>query len=177
MVARPPPTKVVVSAASDDPGKTVRSTWFYTYGHTDQRRILMTTYHAEKRISQDVTDAFTYLADPANLPDYFPRITSARQVGPELVQTTAAVDTDGDGDEERVSGKAWFHADEAAHEITWGSPEHRDYHGSLSVSPAGGDATVLRLQIDAPDDHPGVQEALDEALESIARHLTEQSTA
>ncbi|WP_196278912.1 SRPBCC family protein [Catellatospora vulcania] len=137
----------------------------------------MTTYHAEKRINHDVTDAFAYLADPANLPNYFPRITSARQVGPELVQTTAAVDTDGDGDQEQVSGKAWFHADEAAHEITWGSPEHSEYHGSLKVSPTGGDATLVSLQIDAADDHPGIQDALDEALDSIAQQLAAQSAA
>ncbi|MDI1463754.1 SRPBCC family protein [Catellatospora sp. KI3] len=134
----------------------------------------MTTYTAEKHIDHDLTDAFAYLADPANLPEYFPRITSARQVGPELVQTTAAVDTDGDGTPERVSGQAWFHADEAAHEITWGSPEHSDYHGSLKVT-GGGDDTLLSLQIDADDDHPGIQQALDEALESIARHLAAHS--
>ncbi|GHJ47069.1 hypothetical protein Cs7R123_44110 [Catellatospora sp. TT07R-123] len=135
----------------------------------------MTTYHAEKRINHDVTDAFAYLADPANLPEYFPRITSARQVGPDRVQTSAVVDTDGDGDTERVSGEAWFHTDEAKHEITWGSPEHRDYHGSLTVTRGGGESTLLSLQIDAADDHPGIQEALDEALESIAQHLATHS--
>ncbi|MEV0458279.1 SRPBCC family protein [Catellatospora methionotrophica] len=135
----------------------------------------MTTYHAEKRINHDVTDAFAYLADPANLPDYFPRITSARKVGPDLVQTTAAVDTDGDGKPERVSGEAWFHADEAAHEITWGSPEHSEYHGSLKVTPAGDDTTLLSLQLDAADEHPGIQPALDEALDSIAHELAAHS--
>ncbi|MBV1850709.1 hypothetical protein [Catellatospora tritici] len=135
----------------------------------------MTTYHAEKRIDHDLTDAFAYLADPANLPEYFPKITSARQVGPELVQTTAAVDTDGDGEQERVSGQAWFHADDATHEITWGSPEHSAYHGALKMTGSGGQDTLLSLQIDAADDHPGIQEALDEALESIARHLAAHS--
>ncbi|MEV4411308.1 SRPBCC family protein [Catellatospora sp. NPDC049609] len=134
----------------------------------------MTDYTAEKQIDHDVTAAFAYLADPANLPQYFPHMTSAKLVEPELVQTTAVVDTDGDGVEEKVSGRAWFHADRDAHEISWGSPGSDEYSGSLKVTEAGG-SSLLKLRIHTTEDHPGVQESLDEALESIARRLAAQS--
>lgn len=135
---------------------------------------MTTAYRAEKQIDQDVTDAFTYVSDPANLPQYFPHMTSAKLVAPERVETTAVVDTDGDGDEEQVTGEAWFHADPDAHEITWGSPGSGDYRGSLKAAAAGG-STRLTLQIHTTDDHPGIQESLDEALDAIARKLAEQS--
>lgn len=134
----------------------------------------MTDYRAEKQIDQDVTDAFAYLSDPANLPQYFPHMTSARLVAPELVQTTAVVDTDADGAEEKVSGEAWFHADPDAHEITWGSPGSGDYRGSLKAAAVGG-STLLTLLIHTTDEHPGVQESLDEALDAIAGRLARQS--
>ncbi|GAA1624377.1 SRPBCC family protein [Catellatospora bangladeshensis] len=135
----------------------------------------MTDYRAEKQIDQDVTDAFTYLSDPANLPQYFPHMKSAKLVAPELVRTTAVVDTDGDGTEEKVTGEAWFHADPDAHEITWGSPGSGDYRGSLKAAERDG-STLLTLLIHTTDDHPGIQEGLDEALNAIAERLADQSS-
>jgi hypothetical protein len=53
------------------------------------------------------------------------------------VQTTAAVDTDGDGRQEQVSGKAWFHADEAA--------DWMEGLASLRADAVAGDPRLVQL--------------------------------
>jgi len=130
----------------------------------------MTDYTATTTVPYDITDTFGFIKDPENLPDYFPRVSEAHLVEPELVRTTAVVDADQDGDDERVVSDAWFHVDEAAHAITWGSPGESDYHGSLALEEVDG-KTKLSLSVTTVHDIPEVQQGLDSALEAIAGRL------
>lgn len=135
----------------------------------------MTTYTASTTVAHDVTSAFGFIADPTNLPHYFPRVTAAELVEPQLVRTTAVVDEDRDGDDEPVTSDAWFHADPDNHEIRWGSPGDRNYHGSLSLRPderqTGVDQTTIELSVTTVSDYPGVQDSLEQALAAITRRL------
>ncbi|PXA67977.1 SRPBCC family protein [Cryobacterium arcticum] len=134
----------------------------------------MTTYTATTSLPQSLDDSFAFMADPRNLPYYFPRITSAELVGPELVRTTAVIDTDGadDDNSEPVTADAWFRSDSATHEISWGSPDNDQYHGRLTAE-AGDNSTRLNLSITCPASYPGIQDSLDQALISIAAKLAE----
>lgn len=136
----------------------------------------MTTYTATTSVPHDITDTFGFIADPTNLPHYFPRVTAAELVEPELVRTTAVVDEDGDGNDEPVTSDAWFRADDDAHSISWGSPGQSDYRGSLALVQQDG-GTRVDLSVTTVNDHPGVQESLDEALAAIARRLEARSSS
>jgi hypothetical protein len=130
----------------------------------------VTDYTATITVPHDITDTFTFIKDPTHLPDYFPRVREAELVEPELVRTTAVVDADQDGSDERVVSDAWFHVDEAAHRISWGAPGESDYHGSLALEEAGGE-TELTLSITTVHEIPEVQQGLDDALKAIADRL------
>ena len=133
----------------------------------------MTDYTATTTVPYDVTDTFAFIRDPSNLPDYFPRMEKAEQIGPELVRTTAVVDADQDGENERVVSEVEFIVDESAHSITWKSPESA-YHGSLTLQEVDG-KTKVRLSISTVHDIPEVQQGLDAALQAIAGRLEAMS--
>ncbi len=133
----------------------------------------MTDYTATTTVPHDVIDTFAFIKDPANLPDYFPRMEKAEQIGPELVRTTAVVDADQDGEDERVVSEVEFLVDESAHSITWKSTESA-YHGSLALQEADG-KTKVSLSISTVNDIPEVQQGLDAALQAIARRLEAMS--
>ncbi|MGH1524062.1 SRPBCC family protein [Leifsonia sp. L25] len=126
----------------------------------------MTTYTATRAIEGDTDAYFSYIADPENLPQYFPHMVSAHEQPDGTVETTAHVHTDRDGKEETVTAEARFDADFAAKEIRWSAPGPHDYSGSLRVS----DGTA-ELTIDTTEDLPGIQRSLEDALETIAQNL------
>ncbi|QYF73029.1 hypothetical protein [Cryobacterium sp. PAMC25264] len=134
----------------------------------------MTTYTATISLPQSLDDSFAFIADPRNLPYYFPRITSAELVGAELVRTTAVIDPDGAEDDngEPVTADAWFRSDPDDHVISWGSPDNDEYHGQLSAE-QGDDVTRLNLTLTTSASYPGIQDSLDEALRSIAAKLAD----
>jgi len=134
----------------------------------------MTDYTATIDLPQSLDDSFAFIADPRNLPYYFPRITSAELVGPELVRTTAVIDQDGADDDngEPVTADAWFRSDPADHVISWGSPDNDEYHGRLSAEESD-DVTRLNLTLTTSASYPGIQDSLDEALRSIAAKLAD----
>jgi len=134
----------------------------------------MTAYTATIELPQSLDDSFAFIADPRNLPYYFPRITSAELVGPELVRTTAVIDQDGADDDngEPVTADAWFRSDPADHVISWGSPDNDEYHGRLSAEESD-DVTRLNLTLTTSASYPGIQDSLDEALRSIAAKLAD----
>ncbi|ANP74311.1 SRPBCC family protein [Cryobacterium arcticum] len=134
----------------------------------------MTDYTATIDLPQSLDDSFAFIADPRNLPYYFPRITSAELVGPELVRTTAVIDPNGADDDngEPVTADAWFRSDPADHVISWGSPENDEYHGRLSAEESD-DVTRLNLTLTTSASYPGIQDSLDEALRSIAAKLAD----
>ncbi|WP_348789918.1 hypothetical protein [Leifsonia sp. NPDC080035] len=130
----------------------------------------MTTYTATRPLDGNADEYFAYIADPENLPAYFPHMVSARSQPDGTVETTARVDTDRDGEEETVTSDARFDADYAAREIRWSAPGPNDYSGSLRL-----DDDTAHLTIDTTEDIPGIQLALEDSLAAIAENLRKKA--
>ena len=133
----------------------------------------MTEYRSAREIAADTAAAYSYLSDVENLPDYFPRITEAHRTGEEKVETTAVLDGDDVGSSaphETVRGEAWFRTDDDSRSIEWGSEGPNDYHGSLTVNdhPSG---SRVEIVLNTKADYPGVQDSLEETLDSIVGAL------
>ncbi|MFF2050235.1 SRPBCC family protein [Leifsonia sp. NPDC058194] len=130
----------------------------------------MPTYTATRPLEGDADEYFDYISDPENLPDYFPRMTAAHELPDGKVETTAHVDADRDGVDETVTTEAAFDVDRAARRITWSAPGPHDYHGSLRLTDDG-----VELTIHTTSQFPGMQEALDGSLASIAENLASRA--
>lgn len=130
----------------------------------------MPTYTATRTLDGDPDVYFDYVADPGNLPRYFPRMTDAHRVGGDRVETTAIVDADHDGQNEQVVSEAEFDVDQASRSITWSAPGEHHYSGSLRL-----DGGSVELTISTAADYPGLQDALEQALDAIAGNLREDA--
>lgn len=133
----------------------------------------MGDYTATTTVSHDVTDAFDYICDPEHLPEYFPRMTEAHEVEAGTVRTTAVVDADQDGTDEKVVSDAWFKVDHSDHSISWGSPGESSYRGTLRLHDDAGSGTRIELSLTTPHDFDGMEQSLDESLAAIASRLDE----
>ena len=131
---------------------------------------MMPTYTAQRPIDGDADTYFAYVSDPTNLPKYFPRMTDAHPVEDGKVETTAHVDANQDGKDETVTSDAEFDVDKDSRTITWSAPGAHDYHGSIHL-----DDTGVELTIHTTSDFPGLQDSLDDALDSITRNLESQA--
>lgn len=124
----------------------------------------MGDYRAGTEVHAPAQHVFDYLADVANLPRYFERMTSAESAGPDAVRVTADL-----GDRE-VEGEAWFKVDRDSLALSWGSEGPNDYHGQLEVSPAGDDA--VRVAVTLSTTRAGgaeIQHGLEETMANITR--------
>src|SRR6478752_4361526 len=108
----------------------------------------MPTYTATRPLDGDAELYFDYIADPENLPKYFPRMTEAHELP--------------DGQDETVSSEAEFDVDRAAREVRWSAPGPHEYHGSLRLTD-----DAAELSIHTTHEHDGIQQALEESLEAI----------
>ena len=121
----------------------------------------------QSRIEVPADDLFRYLSQVSNLPEYFPKMTSASSVdGGEAVHTTATLD---DGTE--VEGEAWFRVDHDARSIEWGSEGDADYHGELSVETDS--ETASRVEITIRTDRDGAGDDLKGSLREVVDRIRE----
>lgn len=137
----------------------------------------MPSYTRSTTLDVDEDTAYAYLSDPENLPEYFPRITKVNpKSGGDEVETTAVIEPPGE-QKQTVEGTAWFRADDDAHKVEWGSEGSSHYHGELDFDPAGGgDArSTVKLTIHSDSGHPGIEESIDETLQTIAQKLQQKS--
>jgi len=130
----------------------------------------MPTYSARRTLEGDPDVYFAYVSDPENLPRYFPRMTDAHRVAADRVETTASVDVDDDGQNETVVSEAEFEVDQEGRSIAWSAPGEHHYSGSLRLD---GDSVELAISTEAH--FPGMQDALDDALDAIARNLRDDA--
>jgi hypothetical protein len=125
----------------------------------------MTTYThtAEADVAADTL--FGFLADPRNLPRYFPQMTAAEPEGGETVHVEAEVHGD------HVEGDAWVRQDEPARRLLWGAEGPDDYHGELQVDelePGRSRITVsLHSVREANDDE--VQSGLEQTVAALTQ--------
>jgi len=87
----------------------------------------MTTYSHTAEADIAAGTLFSYLADPTNLPKYFPDMRAAEPEGGDKVHVEAEVHG------ERVSSEAWIRPNEAERKLEWGAEGPDDYHGELTV--------------------------------------------
>lgn len=129
----------------------------------------MAEYSATQTVDVDAKRLFAYLSEVDNLPDYFPRITSARRTEGDQIDVTASV-PDGSGETREERGQAWLRVDTADTTLVWGSPGPNNYEGRLDLDPAGDDSCTLTVSItsDRPDvDADRMQQGVDEAVRGV----------
>ena len=97
----------------------------------------MADYLASTAVSASADDLFAYLSDVHNLPKYMDRMTSAEPAEGEAVDVTADL-----GNGHQVEGEAWFHVDDEARALSWGSEGPDDYSGRLHVAGDDSASTV-----------------------------------
>jgi carbon monoxide dehydrogenase subunit G len=124
-------------------------------------------YQGTRVVRADAKALFAFLSRVENLPRYFPRITAAERTGDEEVDVTAVIEPPGE-DEQTVRSEAWFRVDGERQQIEWGSEGPNDYQGDLEVTDDGVDSRVS-LSLHTESQHPGIQESLEETLDTIAR--------
>jgi carbon monoxide dehydrogenase subunit G len=133
------------------------------------------TYQGTRVVAADADAVFAFLRRVDNLPRYFPRITAAERTGDETVDVTAVIAPPGE-DEHTVSSEAWFRVDEERRQLEWGSEGPDDYQGDLEVTGSPEESRVsLTLHTEA--DHPGIQESLEETLDTVARLVEGRSAS
>ncbi len=129
----------------------------------------MPQYSATQTVDVDAKRLFAYLSEVDNLPDYFPRITSARRTDDDKIEVTASV-PDGSGDTRGERGEAWLRVEQADTTLVWGSPGPNDYEGRLDLDPVDDDSCTLTVAITtdrADADSERMQQGVDEAVRGV----------
>ena len=130
----------------------------------------MGDYAHTTTIRRSPDEVFTYLSDVGNLPEYFEAMQSAEPAEGEAVYVVALVE----GVERK--GEAWFRVDADSRSVSWGSEGPNDYHGELSVEPAGDDSSVTVTLHTQNADGPGITAGLTGTLANIKKILDGSST-
>jgi hypothetical protein len=129
----------------------------------------MTTYThtADAEVSAD--GLFRYLAEPRNLPRYFPSMTAAEPEGGETVHVEADVHG------EHVEGDAWVRVHEDEHRLEWGAEGPDDYHGELSVAELAAGRSRITVSLHSVREAAAdeVQRGLEETVASLVRAARE----
>lgn len=125
-----------------------------------------------KSITVNVPPArlFSYLADVRHLPDYMPRLTSAKPTTGDKVEVTAHIEPEG-APAQDVEGEAWVHVLEEGKSLEWGAAGPHDYRGKLHVEPGetDGDATLaVELHTERAEGRQ-IDDGLVETLDGIKR--------
>ena len=128
----------------------------------------MAEYTGTTTIDVSAATLFAYLANPENLPEYFPRLTSTHRTTDDQIAVTARIKTE-DGQTRDVAGEAWLKVTRADQTLTWGSSGPDNYSGTLDLAPIDDRSCRLRVTIttDHCDDH--IQTGVDETVSGIKR--------
>jgi len=125
----------------------------------------MTTYThtADADIPADVL--FKYLADPRNLPRYFPQMTAAEPEGGDSVHVEAEVHG------HHVEGEAWVRPDKSARRLAWGAEGPDDYYGELQVDELEAGRSRITVALHSVREAEGgeVQEGLEQTVAALAQ--------
>jgi uncharacterized protein YndB with AHSA1/START domain len=125
----------------------------------------MTTYThtADADVPADVL--FRFLADPQNLPRYFPQMTAAEPEGGDTVHVEAEVHG------HHVESEAWVRPDESARRLAWGAEGPDDYHGELQVDEVQPGRSRITVTLHSVREAEGgeVQEGLEQTVAALAQ--------
>ncbi len=150
----------------------------------------MSEYEQTQAIAVPPDEAFAWLSDVGNLPDYLPPVTDASIEGPSegdnpgyKVRTTLQYP----GGEGSFDAEGYLAVDEGARRMEWGAEAGRDYSGWLEVAPDGGGSLVTvhlsfgersvepEMRENSGEGEDPLSEGISATLESIRRQLEEGS--
>lgn len=125
----------------------------------------MTTYTHTAEADVPAGQLFRFLAEPQNLPRYFPQMTAAEPEGGETVHVEADVHG------HHVEGEAWLRADETARTLAWGAEGPDDYHGELKIDEVepGRSRITVTLHSVREAGSGEVQEGLEHTMATLAQ--------
>lgn len=125
----------------------------------------MTTYTHTAEADVPADTLFRFLADPRNLPRYFPQMTAAEPEGGDTVHVEAEVHG------QHVEGEAWVRPDMSTHRLEWGAEGPDDYHGELQVREVepGRSRLTVSLHSVRQADGDEVQEGLEQTVAALAQ--------
>ena len=135
----------------------------------------MEDYQRSTTVDAPADELFEYLSKVENLPQYFDRMTSARNLPGDEVEVEARVEPGdagaaaGEDGERTVGGDAWFRIDADRMTVTWGSEGPHDYHGQLSVEPSGDAASTVTVMLHTTREAEGIEDGIDQTLANIQR--------
>jgi len=138
----------------------------------------MEDYEGSTTVDAPADELFEYLSKVENLPEYFDRMTSARNLPGDEVEVEAKVEPgdagssrgpSGGDDERTVAGDAWFTIDADSRTLRWGSEGPHDYHGELEVTRSGDAASTVTVRLHTTHQAEGIQDGIDETLANIQR--------
>ena len=120
----------------------------------------MTTYTHTAEADIPADTLFRFLADPTNLPRYFPQMTAAEPEGGEQVHVEAEVHG------HHVEGEAWVRPDASRRTLEWGAEGPDDYHGELQVEEVAAGRSRLTISLHSVREAKGdeVQRGLEETV-------------
>ncbi len=125
------------------------------------------THTAEADVSAETL--FRFLAEPRNLPRYFPRMTAAEPEGGDTVHVEADVHG------EHVEGEAWVRAHQEERRLEWGAEGPDDYHGELRVEDAAPGRSRITVSLHSVREAAG--DEVQQGLEQTVAALTQAATA
>ncbi len=131
----------------------------------------MEDYERSTIVDAPADELFEYLSKVENLPTYFDRLTSARNLPGDEVEVEATTEPGdaGAGEPGRtVGGDAWFRIDADSKTLTWGSEGPHDYKGQLQVTPAGDAASTVTVTLHTTHQAEGIEDGIEQTLANIA---------
>ncbi|WP_434443922.1 SRPBCC family protein [Lentzea sp. E54] len=121
------------------------------------------THTAEADLPADTL--FGFLAEPRNLPRYFPQMTTAEPEGGEQVHVEADVHG------HHVEGEAWVRPDARRRTLEWGAEGQDDYHGELQVEEVAAGRSRITVSLHSVREAQGdeVQRGLEQTVAALTR--------
>ncbi|HEU5126745.1 MAG TPA: SRPBCC family protein [Glycomyces sp.] len=125
----------------------------------------MTTYTHTADADVAADTLFGFLAEPRNLPRYFPQMTAAEPEGGESVHVEANVHGD------HVEGEAWVRPNPAERRLEWGAEGPDDYHGELLVDELAPGRSRITVSLHSVREAAGaeVQDGLERTVAALAQ--------
>jgi uncharacterized membrane protein len=132
----------------------------------------MEDYEGSTTVDAPADELFEYLSKVENLPQYFDRMTSVRNLPGDEVEVEARIepgDAGSEGGERTVGGDAWFTIDADTKTLAWGSEGPNDYRGQLQVTPSGKAAATVTVKLHTLHEAEGIEDGIQQTLANIQR--------
>ncbi|WP_092533119.1 SRPBCC family protein [Amycolatopsis arida] len=135
----------------------------------------MGDYRYSAPVELPADQVFAFVAEPRNLPKYFPRVTTAEPKDTAEPEGGDAVHVEAELAHRHVEEEAWLRRDPERRALSWGA-EDDEYHGELRVEERGPDAAEVHVALHTGHaDGERVQRELERTVAAIT-HLAAAET-